>query len=208
MNEVIVEQKIDEIKKRLDSDPDNPELLNDLGVGHFLLGRYAESISTLVKAVHLNADNASYRYNLANSYSEAEKFDEAIDHYLKVLESTPDHIPSINNLADCYEAIGEFKKSRELFQYLTRIASDNALAHFNYGNFLLRGGDHILATKSYEKAIRLEPTFTDAFFNISWILFEVKAYQESLDYIKKGLQVDPQHSDLKELLSKVRNYIG
>ncbi len=207
MNESIVQERIITIKNLLDNNPTNSELLNDLGVGYYLIGNYADSIESLSKAVELKPKNITYRYNLANSYSELEEFSKAKYHYLIVLEESPEHIPSLNNLADCYEAIGEKKRALELFEYLTKIAPGNALAHFNYGNFLLRSGDHIQATKSYEMAIKIEPSFSDAYLNIAWILFEVKAYQKSLEYLLNGLKEDPEHEDLKKLLSKVRNHI-
>ena len=207
-SEATILNQIEEIKQQLKKDPKNPELLNDLGVGYYLLGKYDDSISELEKAVSIASDNKTYTFNLANSYSEAEQFDKAISLYHDVIEKDPGHIPSFNNLADCYEAIDDIEKAQEMFEYITKIAPDNALSHFNLGNFKLRNNHHIEAAKCYQRAIECEPGFIDAYYNLAWILTEVSAFENALDYINQGLEIDPGHDDLKELRSKVRNKLG
>ncbi|MDX1642455.1 MAG: tetratricopeptide repeat protein, partial [Balneolaceae bacterium] len=83
-----------------------------------------------------------------------------------------------------------------------------ALSFFNYGNFLLRQNKHIEAAKNYEKAIELEESFVDAYYNIAWILTEVKAYKKALLYAKKGLDFDPDHDALQNILLKIRDNLG
>lgn len=200
--------QISEIQSQLQQEPESIDLLNDLGVGYFLAGEYSKSIEALKKAVFLKPDETRCLFNLANSLAETEQFEQAIKYYHDAIDCSPDHLPSLNNLADCYEAIEEPEKAKELFEYLIRLNPDNALSHFNYGNFLLRNGDHITAASIYKSVINMEPTFTDAYYNLAWILFEIKAWQESLSYIEKGLEQDSGHEELQELLAKVRNQVG
>ena len=207
-SETTLLNQIEDIKQQLKKSPKNPELLNDLGVGYYLLGRYDESISELEKAVSEEPENKSFVFNLANSYSEAEQFDRAIPLYHDVIEKDPQHIPSFNNLADCYEAIGDVPKAKELFEYITKIAPENALSHFNLGNFKLRNNNHIDAAKCYQNAIECEPRFIDAYYNIAWILTKIKAFENALEYIDQGLEINPDHGDLKKLRSKIRNKLG
>ncbi len=199
--------QISEIKEQLEQDPENIDLLNDLGVGYYLAGEYIESINILRNAVELKPDESRCLYNLANSLAEIEEYEEAIKYYHDSIDQTPDHLPSLNNLADCYEAIEQPEKAKQLFEYLIRLAPDNALSHFNYGNFLLRNGDHITAAKIYRTVIEMEPAFTDAYYNLAWILYEIEAWEEALFYTESGLKQDSEHDELRELLTKVRNQI-
>ena len=199
--------QISEIKKQLEKDPDNIDLLNDLGVGYFLAGDYTNSVLVLKKAVTIKPDETKCLYNLANSYSELEQYEQAIQYYHDAIDQTPDHLPSLNNLADSYEAIEESEKAKQLFEYLIRLAPENAVTHFNYGNFLLRSGDHITAATIYKTVVTIEPSFTDAYYNLAWILSEINAWDEALIYAEDGLNRDPEHEDLQKLLSKIRNHI-
>lgn len=207
MNSETIRRQIDEIKDQLRQNSGNPELYNDLGVGYYLLGKMEEAIEELNRAVSIDPENTSYKFNLANAYAEAEMFDPAKFLFHGVIDKKPDHIPSFNNLADCYEATGDDDKALDLFEYITKIAPDNALAHFNLGNFHLRKNRHIQAAKCYEKAIEIEDTFTDAYYNLSWILKQVKALDEAFTYTERGLLTDPEHEDLKQLASQIRDQI-
>lgn len=207
-SEKFIKNQILKIKEELDDAPKNHSLLNDLGVGYYLIGDYDKAIKPLEKAVGIEQNNATYLFNLANAYSELEEYSLAKKYYLDALEINPGHIPSLTNLADSYEATGDIEKAMELFAYITKLAPENALAWFNFGNFLLRQNSHIEAAKNYEKAIQLEESFVDAYYNLSWILAEVKAYKKAVTYAEKGLAVDPDHSDLQKILLKIRSNIG
>lgn len=203
MEEKAIKAQLLELTHQVEQEPENPQLYNNLGVGHYLLGEYEDSIKYLEKAVSLNSD-PSYLFNLANSYAENGDPEKAVDTYLKVLDSNPNHIGALNNLADTYETVGEYKKAHELFTYLTQIEPTEALSHFNLGNFFLRQNQHIEAAKCYETAIKRDENFVDAYYNIGWILYRAKALKESKKYILKGLDIDPANENLKELLGEVR----
>lgn len=207
-SEEYIKNQIKKIKGELENTPKNHSLLNDLGVGYYLIGEYEKAADQLKSAVDISPENATYLFNLANVYSELEEYALAKTFYLDALEINPGHIPSLTNLADCYEASGELENAEELFEYITKLAPENALAFFNYGNFLLRQNQHIKAVKNYEIAIDLEESFVDAYYNIAWVLTEVKAYDEALAYAKKGLEQDSNNSDLLEILGKIRNNLG
>ena len=53
--------------------------------------------------------------NLANLKKELDKTDEAIDIYNKILSKQPNAIAAIYNLANLYNTMGEFEKSKKLF---------------------------------------------------------------------------------------------
>ena len=173
-----------------------------------MVGEYEKATRPLKFAVELKPDNSTYLFNLANAYSELERYELAKIFYLDALEFNPEHIPSLTNLADCYEATGDFKKAEEMFRYVTKLAPENALAFFNFGNFHLRQNEHITAVKNYEKAIQLEESFVDAYYNIAWVLTEAKAFDEAFTYAKKGLETDPNHDALKKIFEKIRRNIG
>lgn len=204
-NEAEVREQISTIHQELKKRPNSASLLHDLGIGHYLLGEFSDSIKYLKEAVNLAPKKVTFIFNLANSYNENDQPDLAIDAYLRALDQSPNHIPSLNNLADCYEAVGQNDKAHELFHYLTRINGENALSHFNLGNFLLRQNQHIEAAKCYEEALKRDEKFIDAYHNIAWILYKAKAYSEALEYIQKGIRVDSSHKELIELKNKIEN---
>lgn len=198
-----IEEEIDTILDELKTDPENPRLIHDLGVGYLLLGRLSNAIIQLKKAVRLDRSVASYHFNLGNAYAENEQYRQAIAAYHEAVDLQPNHIPSLNNLADCYEVTGDAEKALELFQYLVKVAPDEAVSHFNLGNFFLRQNRHIEAVKCYEQALERDWRFTDAYYNIAWVLEQAGALEESLEFTNRGLSVDPAHTDLLDLKEKL-----
>ena len=202
-NEAEIREQISIIQQELKIKPKTANLLHDLGIGYYLLGEFSESVKYLQKAVDLAPNKVAFLFNLGNAFNENEQPDLAIDTYLRALDQNPNHIPSLNNLADCYEAVGQFEKAHELFHYLTRIDVENALSHFNLGNFFLRQNQHIEAAKCYEEAIKKDEMFADAYHNIAWILHQAKADEEAMEYVRKGLNADPDHEEILELKQKI-----
>lgn len=198
MTEQEIRRTLTEIESELSSGISSADLLNNAGVGYYLVGDLHQSLEYLRQAAEKN-ETPGILFNLANTYSGLQKPDLAIATFLKVLEKDPGHLGALNNLADEYESKGQRDKAHELFHYLTQLQPDKALSHFNLGNFFLRQNQHIKAAKCYERALESDETFVDAYHNIAWILFRSKAYAESLRYIEEGLSFDDDSDDLTKL---------
>ncbi|MEX2573918.1 MAG: tetratricopeptide repeat protein [Balneolaceae bacterium] len=200
-----IKKQIADIQTELEEETDNPDLWMEHGTGHHLLGEYRQAIKSYRRSLKLREDSPVCHFNIANSFLELEKFGMAIRHYLKATELKPDHAPSLNNLADAYDQSGQPEKALEIFQTLVRLNPDDPLSHFNLGNFHLRSSRHMDAARCYEKALSADDSFTDAYYNIAWILKQVDAVEEALSYARSGLAADPDHNDLKKLAESLKD---
>ncbi|CAN5369932.1 hypothetical protein BH23BAC3_BH23BAC3_12600 [soil metagenome] len=120
MTEKEIKEQLNFILDEIEDGNDSGELLNDVGVAYYLLGEFEKSRHYLKKAVDKNRISA-YLFNLANTYSQLNQPDFAIDAFLQVLELDAAHTGSLNNLADEYERKGDAENAHELFHYLTHI---------------------------------------------------------------------------------------
>ena len=204
MTEKEIRETLTDIESELSAGDSNGNLLNEAGVGYYLLGELDQSLEYLKKAAEKN-ETPDILFNLANTYSGLQQPDYAVLTFLKVLEKDPGHIGALNNLADEYENKGDLDKAHELFHYITHLQPDKALSHFNLGNFFLRQNQHVEAAKCYEQAIEKDETFIDAYHNIAWILCRAKAYSESLRYIEEGLLIDRNSEDLIKLKQDIQD---
>lgn len=202
-----IQEEIEKLLLEAQTNPADADLLNEIGVGYLIIGQTEDAISYLKQAVE-HGNNPTVLYNLANAYSENDDPVKAQELYLKVLEEKPDHIPSLNNLAGCFEQTGNAEKAEELFNYLTRLNSQDPLSHLNLGNFLLRQNRHIEAVKCYQESIERDENQTDSYYNISWVLMKAGAIDKALEYAERGLKNDPDHSDLKDLSSRLKSKLS
>src|SRR5690625_5295561 len=104
-----IKEQLREIESELEKETDNTKLWMERGIGYHLLGEYPSAEESFKRSLALEK-SAACHYNLANSLMEMEKFPEAIHHYLEAIDLRPDHIASLNNLADAYEQSGDPEK--------------------------------------------------------------------------------------------------
>jgi tetratricopeptide (TPR) repeat protein len=67
-------------------EPNNSEILNNLGMSYYFKGEKDLAIKTLKQALKLNEDNSDARVNLASIYFQEKKFNEAEKTYKMVLK--------------------------------------------------------------------------------------------------------------------------
>lgn len=102
-------------------DPNNSEILNNLGMSYYFKGEKDLAIKTLNKSLKINDDNSDARVNLASIYFQEKRFVEAEKTYKKVLKDlTYDKqtrtyynlgILELNHKKDVRAAEAYFKKS-------------------------------------------------------------------------------------------------
>jgi rhomboid protease GluP len=58
-----------------------------------------------------------------------------------------------------------------------------------------------------QKAIQLDPTFDEAFFNLALINLEQKDLEEAKGNIKQAIKLKPNQQDYSELLSEINRQL-
>lgn len=201
-----IERQMSNIRRELEEAPDDPELLNELGVGHHLLGEYEEAEKCFVRAIEENPGGHAAYYNLANTCVEMERIEEAVNHYLDALDRKADFVPALNNLADIYRMAGEEERALELFEYITRLEPEEPTGFFNLGNHLLRMNDTVKAGRAYKRVLELDEGYYEAWNNIGFILKHLGKYEEAIPYYEQCLEIKPDYQpaldDIRECRRK------
>jgi tetratricopeptide (TPR) repeat protein len=89
MQNLMDKQYTDALKNFLKAnelEPNNSEILNNLGMSYYFKGEKDLAIKTLKQALKLNEDNSDARVNLASIYFQEKKFNEAEKTYKMVLK--------------------------------------------------------------------------------------------------------------------------
>jgi tetratricopeptide (TPR) repeat protein len=133
------------------------------------------------------------------------KLDDAIKHYEKAIQSSPDFYPARNNLGSNYLAKADYKAAAEQFQQVIKINPSDATAYFNLAN-------NYLLTKRYDDAYNwvnqgLSKEPDSAFGNfLRGSLYLRSGHQpEAETALRRSLELDPHLS--KAHLALVNLYI-
>lgn len=81
-------------------DSNSPRLNNEIGVAYFILGDFEQASLHYAHAVKVMPEFGYGHFNLANSYMNLDRVDEAIEHYYLAIQHTP-------NLKDAYTALSQ-----------------------------------------------------------------------------------------------------
>ena len=84
---------------------------------------------------------------------------------------------------------------REVTEYVKKVGSDD-FAHLILGDYYARGKIFQKAIEHYEIASKINPKSSTAYAALADIYgFELKKYEEGIEYFKKAISISPEHSD-------------
>jgi serine/threonine protein kinase/tetratricopeptide (TPR) repeat protein len=126
---------------------------------------YGISENTLDKAIaayentlelypnHIKANN-----NLAVIFFGLEQWDKAIPYFEKAIKAKSEFAPTYRLLANCYLAIGENNKAKEILDSYLENIGDSAEIHRGLAAYYQHLGEYELALSEVEKALSMDPT--------------------------------------------------
>ncbi|MGM0589483.1 MAG: tetratricopeptide repeat protein [Bacteroidota bacterium] len=202
MDQQEYQQQLKQIKNELDTQPGNPDLLNELGILYQLKGDHEQAVATFQEALQQGDRDHRLHYNMANSYYQTGLMEQAMHYYLNAIDIKPDHVPSLNNLADIYEVAGEHEKAIELYEHIAEIAPENPISHLNLGNAYARTQQGQNAVRSYQKVLELDKQHLEAHFNIGLILKHNGHEDKAREYFETCLKLNPTYQPARQALQR------
>ncbi|MDR1759459.1 MAG: tetratricopeptide repeat protein [Fibrobacter sp.] len=158
--------------------------------------------------------------NDGNKLFAAEKYEEALEEYLKAREAEPSNFWVMYNLGDAYYRLGNYEKAKEEFAFALR-SPDSSLASkaaYNLANTHFRIGEansepsariasYREAAAYYKKAIDLNTAYENAKKNVEIVLRKLKEeidkQKENQDNNQNENQEQPELSErAKEMLAR------
>ncbi len=123
-------ESTDALIKRIENDPDNPDLNFRLGVAYGLEENHDMAFEQFKKTVELDPDHTLARFNLANIYSMKGMHENAKNEYLAVIEVDPDFAGAYLNLGVFYRYYEKNnEKALENWQKFLELAPDDPQAN-------------------------------------------------------------------------------
>ena len=185
-------------RQLLQVNPENPDILNLLGLIAQEKGVHSQAVDLFYKAIKLVPEHLPYKFNLALSLEHLGKDMEAIGYYNKVLIKE-----SFNNIGRIYHKLGKIETARENFLAAVNMDSDYAEANAN-----------LAMTYYNDEAIDMLENIIDplAFEYLAQIYIEEKNWDKALDYALRAGNDEligavyafrGKHDKAKEYLMKV-----
>ena len=192
--------------------PARPLLYGVLLSGLFLLsqrqsGMYTDA-ETLFRATITNNDDCLMAHNnLGILLGGTGRTDEALAHYRKALELSPNRADAHYNLGIVLEGLGRTDEALAHYQKALELDTNHAKAHNNLGVLLKSIGRTDEALAHYLEASRIAPRFGDVQYNLGSLLDDMGRTDEALAHYLEALELNANpaetHYNLGILLAKM-----
>ena len=179
--------------------PNNPDVLNLLGLIAQAKGLHNEACSYFSGAIrNKNSDPALY-YNLAFSLKASNQFFDALHNFNKVLALAPQVKETYNEIACIYENINKLTEARDFWKKALLYDENYADAEINLANSY-RFDNEQKAVEDLCGLAEKYPMEALVWYDLAWIFHNKKEYDKALKYALKALELRPSSDTIRYLI--------
>ncbi|MGD2087832.1 MAG: tetratricopeptide repeat protein [Candidatus Aminicenantes bacterium] len=171
--------------------PGDASAYNKLGDAFIEKGQYDEAIEMYKGAVRVKPDDATAHKNLGDALIKNGEYDEAIKMYRKAELLNPD-VVDYNHLGLLFYFKGKYDLSIKMYKDAMRVKPDDATAHKNLGDALIKNGQYDEAIKLYLKALQL-----GAHEGLIYNVLDLASYSPHKKYFNNALDKNPNYVTIK-----------
>ena len=159
------------LREALRLEPDDADVLNNLGTAIWEQGRSSEATAYYLRAYQFKKHDFGILNNLGMVLWEQGRPERAVEYYRRALELNPDSFDTQMNLGVSLSDIGRFDDALVWLRSATRMRPSSADAWDNVGMTLARQGHWDQAMECYDESIKLRPDFGEARRNraLGWL---------------------------------------
>lgn len=172
------------------------------------LGRSADALAAMGKAVAISPDDVEIHNNLGITSQEIGAFKEAEAHYLHALQIDKNSAEAHNNLGSCLQAMERLLDAESCYRRALAIDPNYAKAYGNLGAALNEMGRYDEAEICHIKTLQLQPDNTEAYYNLGITLSLLGRPDESEVSCRKAIQIRPGYVDAHFSLGNILYDIG
>ena len=173
--------------------PDNPDVLNLLGLTAQAKGLHQEACSYFSGAIRNKNNDPSLYFNLAFSLKASKQYYDALYNFEKVLTLAPQVKETYNEIACIYEGLSDLEKARTYWLKALEFDTDYAVAEINLANsYRIDNEDE--AFLILNKLSLKYPDDPLVWYNLAWICYNRSEYDNSLKHAFRALELH-QNSD-------------
>ena len=161
-----------------------------------------ESNKYIMQCLNINPELIIARWSLAFALAAIGKKDEALAEYEKVLTVNPLHAASLHNMALIYYDRKDYRNTIQFAQKASAVVHDVPQYDCTVGLGYYGLGDWVNAEAAYRLALKKNPAYEDALFNLAGALYMQKRYGEARDAYAGVLKLKPDYPGAEEWRKK------
>lgn len=203
------EQAIKAFKEALKLKPDYALPHVSLGTIYKNKGLYDKAIEEYSSAIKLNPSYASAYNNLGAVYKSKGLPDQAIEAYKKALAIDPALTVAYYNLGVVYEGKRLIPQAIKSYQTFIEKMPRDAIGYYRLATLYEQEGKLSQAITMYNKSLTIKPDSSVLHFNLAKLYLKKGGEgKNALTHLKKTIELEPNHSQAKSILNKIKELEG
>jgi tetratricopeptide (TPR) repeat protein len=162
-----------------------------LGVSYLDVGRAADAIPTLVRAIEINQTDADAMYQLGRAYAQNGQPELALESYQEAVRFVPDFTEAYQGMIESYEVL-------------------NWPAYVTYARgmqaFSLK--DYDIARTNLEEAVARLPEFASAYIGLGLTYEQLGDLESAQAILQRALELDPGNLTITQALGRIETTTG
>lgn len=140
-------------------------------------------------------DSINRRLKQAMQAQQADKLDDAFDHYQYVLDVEPNNPDACHGMGLLYAQRRQFHKALPWLQKAVNAAPDIPGFHNNLANTYKALGKPSEAQKHYLEALKLKSPYPEVLNNLGRLFYQQGQIRKAVEYLQKAVREDPDAVD-------------
>ena len=173
--------------------PGDADAHADLGFALYTLGRHAQALASLDRALALDATRLAAINNRGNTLAALGRRDEAIAAFDRALALRPDYVEAVYNRGNAEHGAGRLDAALASYDHVIAARPDIAQAHNNRARVLQDLGRHEEAHAGYARALALVPAYAGALFGRGSAALALGRPADALADFEAALALAPLH---------------
>ncbi|MBF0484024.1 MAG: tetratricopeptide repeat protein [Candidatus Omnitrophica bacterium] len=194
---------VEYFKKALELSPNQPDILNNLANAYSESGKFEEAVKEFFRAYALGQQNKILAMNLALAYEKNKDFINAQKFYEKASEIEP---TDENIKFDIFRMVFLNHEQDKINFWIEKLSKESADKDIlvKAGNICAFHKMLMPAFDFYYKALKVDASFVPAYVGIGKLMGHIGNFDEALKAIDQGLKMNPNNSELLDLMKKVK----
>ena len=157
----------------------------------------AGAVVVVGAAVELNPNEADNYISKGFVLVESNNYNEAILNYDKSIEINSNLIiSSYFNKANLMKQLKYYDEALKLYNMILNETPNDSIVLYNQGLCFLDMNCNDKALKCFDKAIKYNPTYSNAYYSKGYLLaFKLKKYNQAIDYFNKSIDLNTKCID-------------
>ncbi|MBR2068954.1 MAG: tetratricopeptide repeat protein [Candidatus Gastranaerophilales bacterium] len=186
------------LEKYLETQSDNPFLLDSLAIVYKELKLYKNAIEMLKRALELYPQSNYYKLEIIDLLIDEKRYDEALELINDVREKYPNYACIYNSQTRVYYRLKEYDKALDSISKCIELDNKNSESYYFKGLILNDTEKYQEAKDSIYEAIKLNPSIAKYYNQMARSYQGLKEFDSALLYSKEAIELNQDEINYKK----------